>query len=114
MQLPARPSDDHIRETLQSVEASPRCDLQRGDMNSVDATGKLAERLKALPQEKQARLKKRTVSGLASGNALVAEALRRCGIKRVFAMALSPVDRNFSECLARRIRPIGTRQQQVA
>ena len=83
-------------------------------MNSVDATSKLAERLKALPPEKLARLKKRTVSGLASGNALVAEALRRCGIKRVFGIAGTPVDRIFSECVARGIRLIGTRHQQAA
>ena len=83
-------------------------------MNSVDVTSKLAERLKALPPEKLARLKKRTVSGLASGSALVAEALRRCGIKRVFGIAGTPVDRIFSECLARGIRPIGTRHQSTA
>jgi 2-hydroxyacyl-CoA lyase len=83
-------------------------------VNSVNASSDLAERLKALPPEKMARLKDRTASGLASGNALVAEALWRCGIKRVFGIAGTPVDRIFSECAARAIRPIGTRHQQAA
>jgi len=88
--------------------------VSSSDMNSVDASRNLAERLKALPPEKLARLQERTVSHLAPGSALVAEALRRCGIKRVFGIAGTPVDRIFSECVARGIRPIGTRHQQAA
>jgi hypothetical protein len=66
-------------------------------MNSVETYSHLAERLKALAPEKLARLKERTVSGLVSGSALVAEALRRCGLKRVFSIAGTPVDRIFSK-----------------
>ena len=67
-------------------------------MNSVEASSNLAERLKALPPEKLARLKERMDSGLASGSAPVPEALRRCGIKRVFGIAGTPLDRIFSKC----------------
>lgn len=86
----------------------------RNPRQNVQAPGKLTERLRALPAEKLDRLKARTVLRPASGSALVAEALHRCGIKRVFGIAGTPVDKIFSECAARGIRLVGTRHQQAA
>lgn len=78
------------------------------------ATSNLTEQLKALPPEKLARLKEQTVLRLPSGSAHVAEALQRCGVKRVFGVAGTPVDQIFAECAARNIRLLGTRHQQAA
>ena len=49
-----------------------------------------------------------------SGHALIAEALRHCGVKRVIGITGTPVDQIFPECAARGIRPIGTRHQHTA
>ena len=43
------------------------------------------------------------------GHALIADALRHCGVKRVVGITGTPVDQIFSECAARGIRPIGAR-----
>ena len=48
------------------------------------------------------------------GHALIADALRHCGVKRVVGITGTPVDQIFSECAARGIRPIGARHQQTA
>ena len=48
------------------------------------------------------------------GHALIADALRHCGVKRVVGITGTPVDQIFSECAAHGIRPIGARHQQAA
>jgi thiamine pyrophosphate-dependent acetolactate synthase large subunit-like protein len=48
------------------------------------------------------------------GHALIADALRHCGVKRVVGITGTPVDQIFSECAARSIRPVGVRHQQTA
>jgi 2-hydroxyacyl-CoA lyase 1 len=48
------------------------------------------------------------------GCALIADALRHCGVKRVVGITGTPVDQIFPECAARGIRPIGARHQQTA
>jgi 2-hydroxyacyl-CoA lyase 1 len=48
------------------------------------------------------------------GHALVADALRHCGVKQVVGITGTPVDQIFPECAARGIRPIGVRHQQTA
>ena len=48
------------------------------------------------------------------GHALIAEALRHCGVKRVIGITGTPADQIVSECAARGIRPIGTRHQHAA
>jgi 2-hydroxyacyl-CoA lyase 1 len=48
------------------------------------------------------------------GHALIADALRHCGVKRVVGITGTPVDQIFPECAAHGIRPIGVRHQQTA
>lgn len=81
---------------------------------AADTQPILADRLRSLPPEQLAALRARSAAGQLSGSALVAEALRCCGIRRVFGVAGTPVDQIFSQCGARGIRLIGTRHQQAA
>ena len=51
---------------------------------------------------------------MAAGHAILADALEKCSIKRVYGVSGTPVDRIFAECAARGIRPIATSNQQCA
>jgi 2-hydroxyacyl-CoA lyase 1 len=74
----------------------------------------MSGRISSLSPAKRALLEKTLREKKSSGYSLIAEALRRCGVKRVLGIAGTPVDRIFPECSARGIRPIGTRHQQAA
>lgn len=74
----------------------------------------MSHRLRALGSSAIARARCLLSDHRKSGHALVAEALSRCGIRRVFGIPGTPVDALFSECAARGIRLIGTRHQQAA
>ncbi len=78
------------------------------------ASKSLTDRLQALPPQEIARLRERVRKDHHPGGALVAEPLWRCGIRRVLAVAGTPVDSILSACAARGIRVIGTRHQQAA
>jgi len=78
------------------------------------ASKSLTERLQGLSPLEIARLRDRVRKDQYPGGALVAEALWRCGIRRVLAVAGTPVDSILSACAARGIRVIGTRHQQAA
>lgn len=74
----------------------------------------LADQLQELPAAELARLRERMRRDGGSGSTRVAEALWRCGIRRVLALAGTPVDPVLSACVARGIRVIGCRHQQAA
>ena len=74
----------------------------------------MSDRISQLSPAKRALLEKTLREKKASGCSLIAEALRRCGVKHVLGITGTPVDRIFPECSARGIRPIGTRHQQAA
>jgi thiamine pyrophosphate-dependent acetolactate synthase large subunit-like protein len=76
--------------------------------------GVLLARLRGLSVERREELKRRLRAPRESGYSLVAEALRRCGIKRVLGVSGVPMDQLFTECSRRDIRPIGMRHQQAA
>jgi thiamine pyrophosphate-dependent acetolactate synthase large subunit-like protein len=85
------------------------------DIRDNDDTMKnLRSRLQALTANQRAGLSRSFSAKKASGHSLIAEALRRCQVKRVMGIAGTPVDSIFSECAACGIRPIGTRHQQAA
>ncbi|MBN8246032.1 MAG: thiamine pyrophosphate-binding protein [Verrucomicrobia bacterium] len=83
-------------------------------MNPPPASRTLTDRLQALPAVELARLQERIRGDGCSGSTLVAAALWRCGIRRVLAVAGTPVDAVLSACVARGIRVIGCRHQQAA
>jgi hypothetical protein len=79
-----------------------------------NSQSELLGRLQALTGDQRSDLTRRLLEKKTSGHALVAEALCRCGVKRVLGVAGTTVDRSFPECAARGIRPIGTRHQHAA
>lgn len=83
-------------------------------MDSKSRRDLLTDQLNSLSVEKIAQIRKQVASTRLKGHVLVAEALKRCGIKRVFGIAGTPVDQVFSECVRCGIRAIGTRHQQAA
>ncbi|MCC6355068.1 MAG: thiamine pyrophosphate-binding protein [Verrucomicrobiae bacterium] len=72
------------------------------------------QRLRALDPDAIGRARRLVAARRLSGHALVAEALRRCGIRRVFGIPGTPVDPLFAECAGRGMRLIGARHQQAA
>ncbi len=70
--------------------------------------------VKKLSRDELTLLRKKLSLRMKSGSALVAEALHRCGIKRVIGIPGTPVDQIFIECSIQGIRLIGARHQQSA
>ena len=85
-----------------------------GRGNKDDGRRSLRDRLQSLTIEQRSHLRRGLSAKKTSGHSLVAEALRRCGVKHVMGISGTPVDRIFPECAARGIRLIGTRHQQAA
>jgi len=83
-------------------------------MSSALPGPSLVDRLKSFPPERLARLRREAASRSFAGHALLAEALKRCGIKRVYGVSGTPMNRVFAECAARGIRPISPSSQQAA
>ena len=79
-----------------------------------DSKNALLDRLQALTAAQRAALRRRMSAEKAGGHSLIAEALRRCGMKRVLGITGTPVHQVFPECAKRGIRPIGTRHQQAS
>jgi 2-hydroxyacyl-CoA lyase 1 len=71
-------------------------------------------RLKALSSDERARMRRALNADEATGHALIAEALRQCGVKRVIGITGTPVDQTFAECWTQCIPLIGARHQQAA
>jgi thiamine pyrophosphate-dependent acetolactate synthase large subunit-like protein len=67
-----------------------------------------------LPSKQRAAARGPTSAKKSRGHALIADALRHCGVKRVVGITGTPVDKIFSECASRGIRPIGARHQHTA
>jgi 2-hydroxyacyl-CoA lyase 1 len=74
----------------------------------------LLSQLRSLSADQRERLGQRMRGPAETGYAVLAEALRRCGIKRVLGVPGLPVDEVFAQCAQRGIRPIGMRHQQAA
>ncbi len=70
--------------------------------------------LRTLSADQRERLGRRLHAPRETGYVLLAEALRRCGLKRVLGVSGVPVDEVFAQCARRGIRPIGMRHQQAA
>jgi thiamine pyrophosphate-dependent acetolactate synthase large subunit-like protein len=76
--------------------------------------GFLLSRLRTLSANRRERLSRYLEPPRDTGYALLAEALRCCGLKRVLGVSGVPVDEVFAQCARRGIRPIGMRHQQAA
>ena len=74
----------------------------------------LVEQLGALSPEALAKVRQTVAARRPSGHALLAEALKSCGIQRVYGIGGTPVDGTFTECAARSIRPISAATQEAS